>query len=147
MSSLLKYLREIIFLIGDDRKKIKWMILAFFTLSIFDLVGIGLIVPYIALIANPDIFTQSDLYPLFLSIGFSPHTGESLITLSYLLLTIFFLKTVSVIWINRTILRFCFRRGAKLRSFLMRSYQDLPYSEYTNRNSSEYIYNIQFYQF
>ena len=90
MSSLLKYLREIIFLIGDDRKKIKWMILAFFTLSIFDLVGIGLIVPYIALIANPDIFTQSDLYPLFLSIGFSPHTGESLITLSYLLLTIFF---------------------------------------------------------
>jgi ATP-binding cassette, subfamily B, bacterial PglK len=143
MSNLMKYLREIIFLMGKDRKKIKWMILAFFSLSIFDLIGIGLIVPYIALIANPDIFTQSGLYPLFLSIGFSPHTEESLITLSYLLLTIFFLKTVSVIWINQTILRFCFRRGAKLRSFLMRSYQNLPYSEYTNRNSSEYVYSIQ----
>jgi ATP-binding cassette, subfamily B, bacterial PglK len=143
MSSLLKYLREIIFLAGDDRKKIKWMALAFFLLSIFDLVGIGLIVPYIALIANPEIFTQSNFYPLFLSIGFSPTTDESLVALSYVLLTIFFLKTVSVIWINRTILRFCFKRGAKLRYFLMRSYQDLPYSEYTNRNSSEYIYNIQ----
>jgi ATP-binding cassette, subfamily B, bacterial PglK len=143
MSSLLKYLREIIFLIGEDRKKIKWMALAFFSLSIFDLVGIGLIVPYIALITNPEIFTQSNLYPLFVSIGFSPNTDEALITLGYLLLTIFFLKAVSVIWINRTILRFCFRIGSKLRSLLMRSYQDMSYSEYTNRNSSEYVYNIQ----
>jgi len=28
-----------------------------FSLSIFDLIGISLIVPYIALIANPEIFT------------------------------------------------------------------------------------------
>ena len=61
-----------------------------------DLVGIGLIVPYIALIANPEIFTQSNFYPLFLSIGFSPNTDESLVALSYVLLTIFFLKTVSI---------------------------------------------------
>ena len=41
------------------------------------------------------------------------------------------------------IVRFSQHQQVRLRSFLMQSYQSLPYKEYLCRNSSEYIHQIQ----
>ena len=35
-------------------------------------------------------------------------------------------------------------RDIKMRTYLMNTYQQLPYSEYVNRNSSEYIHTINY---
>ena len=53
-----KYFVEILYLLGDDRKKIKYLIILFFGISLFDLVGLGLIAPYISLIINPDFISE-----------------------------------------------------------------------------------------
>ena len=58
------------------------------------------------------------------------------------LIGIFFLKAIMSIIINWVIQRFIMIRDIKMRSYLMHSYQELPYSEYINRNSSEYIHTI-----
>ena len=48
------FLKEILFILGDERRKLPWLISLFLFASLIDLVGLGLIVPYIVLIVNPD---------------------------------------------------------------------------------------------
>ena len=57
-----QYIKEIIYLLGDNSKKIPWFILLFISSSVLDLAGIGLIAPYVALITNPDLFLEGEIY-------------------------------------------------------------------------------------
>ena len=136
------YLKQIFHLLGEDKKKIPFLIFVFFVLSILDLVGIGLIGPYIALVADVD--TTPGFLGKTAEIFDLPRDGDFLLqTLSYVLLSVFIIKTIFVIWINKSIIQFSENQQARLKSFLMQAYQFLPYTEYIRRNSSEYIYSIQ----
>jgi len=135
--------KRIFAILDRDVNKIPWMILLFILLSIFDIVGIGLIAPYIMLITNPDLFMQSDIGSYLVTFGYSYEGGELLFTIGVILVVIFLIKTVISIFVNRVILKFCYNQNYKLRSLLMKIYQNMSYSEYAARNSSEYVHNIQ----
>jgi len=143
MSRYLAYIKEILFLLGKDSKKLPLLVLLFLAASILDLVGIGLIAPYVALLVNPEAFVQSEIYPFFVSMGLSPQPESLLLSISIGLVLIFAIKFVSAIFINWVIVSFCFQQSVHLCSQLMGIYQQLPYIEYLKRNSSEYIHNIQ----
>ena len=49
---MLKYLKEIIFLLGDDKRQLPILILFFIGLSLLEIIGIGMIAPYIALVLD-----------------------------------------------------------------------------------------------
>ena len=139
---MISYLKQIFHLLGEDKKKIPFLIFVFFVLSILDLVGIGLIGPYIALVADVDI-TPGFLGKTAEVFGLPRDRDFLLQALSYVLLSVFIIKTIFVIWINKSIIQFSENQQARLKSFLMQAYQFLPYTEYIRRNSSEYIYSIQ----
>ena len=134
---------EMLHLLGNDKYKLPWIVLLFLLSSILDLAGIGLILPYISLIVNPEGFMHGSIYPYFILFGFPGEYEDLLFMLGYLLIAVFTLKTISAIFINWIILHFCFNNGVKLRSSLMALYQSVAYIEYVHRNSSEYIRNIQ----
>ena len=139
---MIVYLSQILQLLGKDKKKIPYLVFIFFILSILDLVGIGLIGPYIALVAD------LDMSPVVLDkvteiFGISREEDNFLQAFSYVLLGIFIIKTIFAIWINKNIIQFSENQQVGLKSFLMKAYQFLPYTEYIRRNSSEYVYSIQ----
>ena len=138
-----QHIKEATFLLGSNRKKLPWLMSLFLLSSFMDVVGIGLIAPYIALIVNSETFIQSDLYSIFVLIGLPYQVSELITVLGFLLVLVFFIKTLSSIYINKAILKFSYQLGAQIRSQLMQVYQNIPYLEYVQRNSSEYIYNIQ----
>jgi len=136
------YFKQIYYLLGEDKKKIPFLVFIFLILSILDLVGIGLIGPYIALVADLD--TASVLFDKVTEIfSISRDENHLLQTFSYVLLSIFIIKTIFVVWINKRIIQFSENQQVRLKSFLMQAYQSLPYTEYIRRNSSEYVYSIQ----
>jgi len=138
---MIEYLRKILYLLGDSRKKIPIMLIIFLMSSFLDLVGIGMIAPYIALILDPN--SMDGILAIVGEVVGLPKERESLlIATSLILLVVFLVKTLSVILINRLIINFSQDQEVRLRSFLMRSYQSLPYVEYLRRNSSEYIHSI-----
>ncbi len=143
MSDRLKYIKEVSYLLGENRRRLPLLIFLFLSSSILDLAGISLIAPYIALIVNPEDSIQSDISSFFSAWGLTFQQGEVLLYLGISLVIIFLLKSVSAIWINKKILYFCYQQGVRLRSFLMKSYQELPYIEYLQRNSAEYIYSME----
>ena len=138
-----QHIKESLYLLSDDKKKLPILILLFLFSSVLDLAGIGLIAPYIGLIVNSKDFMQSDIIQFLISIGLPNQPHDLILTLGVLLVSVFFFKTIISIYVNRSILNFCFNTGVNIRSNLMSAYQNMSYSEYIQRNSSEYIYNIQ----
>jgi ATP-binding cassette, subfamily B, bacterial PglK len=137
-----QYLREILELLGEERRKLPWLVLLFLGSSLLDFVGIGLIGAYVALITVPDNLPEG--LQGFIAVLGSPRDRDSLfVFLGLILVAIFLLKTVAAIFCQRATLRFSQQQQVRLRSGLMQAYQRLPYAEFLRRNSSEYVYAIE----
>jgi len=137
------YLKKILYLVGDDVRKIPWMILLFVCISIFEIASLGLIVPYVSLIVSPENVQDNYVYILISSIIDDRSIESLLIVFGCMLIVIFIVKATLSIIINKEILNFSNRKGAKLRRELLRSYQNMGYEEFLHRNSAEYIHSIQ----
>ncbi len=135
------YIKKILYLIGEDKKKLSWILLLFITLPVFEILGLGMIIPYVTLIIDPNSFKAN--FELF-SAGFFKNKSDEdlLIIFGLVLFLIFGLKAIFIIIINKTIFNFSNLTGAKLRSKLLNSYQSMKYDEYLNQNSSHYMYSI-----
>ena len=59
--------------------------------------------------------------------------------LGFFLILIFVIKFILIIWINNSILKFSLSRVTEVRKLLVDSYSQLDYSEFTQRDTSEYI--------
>jgi len=114
----------------------------FIGLSLLDLIGIGLIGPYIQLILNTD--GRNELTEKIIDYtGVSLELEDILLYGGLLMVFVFLTKSIVAILINKEVIRYGQNQEVRLRSFLMNAYQRLPYVEYLKRNSSEYIYSIQ----
>ena len=133
-------LKEISYLLGDKRRSLPWMIILFLIVSLIELVGLGLIAPYMLLILNPKSLDQSVVSQLIINVFSSVSADKVVFLMSLMLVGIFTLKTLFAILINQLIIRFSLKILAKLRSQLMASYQGLDYAEYLKKNSSEYMH-------
>lgn len=142
MKDTIEYLREIYFLLDSDRRKLPRLLIYFIVSTFFDLLGLGLIASYVSLIVNPESLTTSMLYVGLSEYGIVGSLQSMLVFVGLILLVVFLAKAFIAIWINHSIITFSQKQQVRLRSFLMSSYQDLPYAFYLKRNSSDYIYNI-----
>jgi len=137
------YITKVLYLLGDSKRKIPLLMLLFFISSILDLLGIGLIAPYISIVINSSNLENSMVYLFVDIIDLSRDPEEIIIVFSLALLLLFLIKAAVSIMINKFIIIYCFEHGVKMRASLMDRYQSMPYLEYVERNSSEYIYRIQ----
>ena len=132
-------------MLGNKRNQIPWLIALFIGVSLVELLGLGLIVPYMLLIVDPESVVDGKLGRLIMEY-FLFLTGDKLIVLMSLgLVSIFLLKALLMIGINRVMIRFSFNLQTQLRCSLMSLYQSLRYTDYLQRNSSEYITALQQY--
>ena len=135
-------MREILLLIGSDRRKLPAMVMLFIISSMLDVAGIGLIAPYVTLIVDPSALSNELAY--FIEVFSLPREQKPLlILLGIILSSIFLLKTIMAIYISWITSVFSLQQMQRLRIFLMQAYQSLSYTEYINRNSSEYVHSIQ----
>jgi len=77
------------------------------------------------------------------SFAYIPQGDGLLLVMGLFLVAVFLVKSFFGVIVNYKILQFCYNQGFRIRSLLMRSYQNMPYKKYISRNSSEYIHNIQ----
>ena len=136
------YAKEIFHLLGKDAVKLPILLFMFLGMSILDVIGLGLIAPYVAMILDPNL-VNSDLYAVLTKFFAEPLDSKFIIYIaSAILFLIFFIKSIVVIFINYYITKFSQDQEVRLRSTLMRIYQNLPYLIYLKRSGGEYVYNI-----
>ncbi len=137
------YLRQVFTILAGEGKKVPGLLLLFLCVSVFDLAGLGLIGPYIALVTEQGNNLSADLLAELSHFGISVRESDLFVWLGIALILVFVFKAIAGLLVNHFIIRFAQRQQVLLRSHLMRSYQTLPYCEFTQRNSSEFIYNSQ----
>lgn len=136
------FLTKVIYLLGDQIKKIPFLFFLFILLSLFDVIGLGLIIPYIGLITNPEEFYSSQIAMYFNLESSSISIDRLIIYAGFGIFGIFLIKGIGSIIINYFILSFSAYQSVRIGTNLMSSFQKMPYSIFTQRNSSEYIYSI-----
>ena len=109
-------------------------------LSLLDLLGIGLLGPYIALFTDPSKISEQEIF--LLAYEFIKTNLDPLTLMGLLLITIFAFRTVSAIYVNRLILSYCRDIQISLRTSMMKSYQSMNYQKFISYDSSDAISNI-----
>lgn len=139
---MLQYFKDIKIILGKDFNSIWIMALLFLTLSSLEILSIGLIYPYVSIIINPSRFMTSEIFIMINKFFSFKDVNQFIIFVSFALVILFTFKAFVGIFTNRLIINFGLNKGIKLRAELMKSYQNMEYINFTNRNTSEYIYNI-----
>ncbi len=138
-----KYFREIIFLLGKEIFKIPWIVILSSIAALFEIIGLGLVIPYVSLLLEDGELYQYLIFILTNYLGFlglSTEKQSILVYLGLLLIFTFLLKTVLSLKIYSLVISFCQNQQYRLKVHLMRTYQKLPYEVYIRKNSSEYVY-------
>ena len=140
--SIKSYLHKVFFILEKQKKRIPFIILLFILSSVLDLIGISLFAPYVTVLLSPELFTEHKIYHYLLSNNYVNNVNDVLLGISLLVVLIFFLKTVSLIFINRIILNFSFFEGDRLIKKLLNAFQNISYLKYLEKNTASYIYSI-----
>ena len=131
------YYFKVKFLLGPYIKRIPLVLLLFIGGSFVEVLGIGIIGPYVSLVING---SESLKNINLKSVDFE---SPNLIVALSISLVFIFIKSIIAILIQRSILKFSFNCQTLLRDSLLKKYQNMPFIEFSNRNSSDYIQNMQ----
>ena len=128
----IEYLKKIVFLFGEQRKFMPWLLLSFILGSLIDFVGIGIVGPFLTLILSPESLLQENAF-------LSRFDFMDLVTYSGILLIIIFaLRAVASYFIYKFILGISYNRQIKLRSDLATAFLSQDFSNRLDKNSGYY---------
>ena len=140
------YLKFYQTLTKKDKALILFMMLLIFISSCLEVLGIGIILPYLAILLNPEkILTlpfMSDLYSTLEDFGFVKETTQFLILSTFLIIFFYWLKNVFFIFSLRYQVRFNYNLYTRMSSNLLYYYLNESYLQHINRNTSDVIRNV-----
>lgn len=140
---MLEQLKKLNFLI-DRRKRFVLMvlILLIFFGMILESFGLGIIIPAISVVLDPDFFFKSKELEFIFNYGEFTQTDFTLFFLGVVVLT-YLLKTFFLIYLNYRQNKFLANLNASLTNDLFNKYLSLPYSFHLSSNSGVLLKNIQ----
>lgn len=118
------------------------MIIAMLLGAALEAVGIGVVLPLISLLSDPDVLVQ---YPRVAELvhagGVKTHT-DLIITASVLIIVLYFLKNVYIAWESRLQIRFSMQNQIYYARALLAEYLMKPYLFHVNHNTATLIRNV-----
>ena len=139
----MKTLRKIFYILpkGDPLKLFILLLLMLFA-AVMEVVGIGMIPAFVAIVADPERVMQISWLQSIFSILQIESSRDLLIWGSIGLLGIFIIKSIYIITFNYFEARFLNNRRYTISHRMMRSYMHAPYTFHLNRNTAELLRNI-----
>ncbi|MBM22940.1 MAG: hypothetical protein CMD78_01580 [Gammaproteobacteria bacterium] len=138
-------LKEVRILLDNEFRRIYLVSLVFVLSSSLDLIGLGLIGAYIALISNPDGFRELLLLDSFNDFLSRFSDQELLILFGLALLIIFFVRLLAILLSNYIIYKFSADQMVNMQERMMSIYLNQDYESFIQRNSSEYVAAVSGY--
>ncbi len=138
----MQYIRRFLYLNKGKEKSLFLMTLLFLLISSLEMLGTGLIGPFINLALNPNSIQQSKwLSSVFDWFNFATNS-QFLLLFGAFVIVVFYLKSYLSFNAQKSVFKFGFNQQGELSSKLMRAYLAAPYTFHLNRNSADLIQNI-----
>ena len=113
--------------------------LYFIVISSLDLLSVGLIGTYVGYIIDPTLLDNEVISNYLYHWSNFLNLENLIISIGLLLVLIFLIKAIVAIFCHNKIISFAHNKQADLRNRLMNAYQNMNFSDYLKRDSSEYI--------
>jgi ATP-binding cassette, subfamily B, bacterial PglK len=139
---VLKYLSKVLYILGEGKKSLIFLLLLFTVSSVLETLGVGLIGPFLSLSSNPEsIQTNSSVYFVYQKLGMQS-SGKFIFLLGLIIVAIFCIKSLLYFLAKTSIVRFSFDQKKLLISKLLHTYLTVPYTFHLSRNTASLIKNI-----
>ncbi|MDA9242705.1 ABC transporter ATP-binding protein/permease [Amylibacter sp.] len=128
-------------LLGSDRRQVPWMVILFIVISGVDVLGVGLIGPFISLVMDASL--QASLAQFLGNIldkSIDEQTAMLIIGVS--LMFFFFLRFFLAIGTNAAVVSFSEKQRMRLKMQLLKTYQSMSSQTSNKRNTAEYIQSV-----
>lgn len=128
----------------DARERLQLAGLAFMTLigAGLELLGIGLVLPFISLIGNPNVIQESDALSWIYDFFGSSSPQQFLFWMGLCLLAVYWSKNLYLAVTACFTNRFIFEKRTNLSYQLLSSYLDSPYTFHLQRNTAQLLRNL-----
>ncbi|WP_395947048.1 ABC transporter ATP-binding protein [Caedibacter taeniospiralis] len=120
---------------AKDRKKFWRYVIVLFLGSVFSILGIGAVIPFINILIQPD-----KVMGFWLFQGMTYH--QVILLLTVILIVAFAIKNVAALGLIAYQSRFLFGLMAKVQGNLFKGYMALPYEYHLNRSTPDLIKNV-----
>ncbi len=136
------FLTKYFYVLHDERRRLWLMAALFASLSVFDLLGVGLIGPFVGALLEPKILHRAPAAEAVLAAIAGPSSRDQLLALAGILAVLFVVKGFVAFGVQRAIFGFSFGFRARLVEKLMAAYLRMPYQFYLRRNSSSLVQTV-----
>ncbi|MCE7792677.1 ABC transporter ATP-binding protein/permease [Salipaludibacillus sp. CUR1] len=125
-----------------EKKKLILLFIMMVIAAIFETIGIGLIVPFVSIITNPEVVQeQAILSYLYVTMNFQS-TSAFLIFAVIILLVVFILKNLYLLLFHYVQYRVILNQQVKLSRNLLKEYLIKPYTFHLQRNTADLLRNV-----
>jgi ABC-type multidrug transport system fused ATPase/permease subunit len=129
-------------------KRTKWQLVLLFGLmllvAILEIVGIGIIIPVISVIADPELVEKNKWLRFANDFTGAKTKNIFLLYLCLGLVLFFFVKSICIGVMNYFQLRFIFSKRSALGAIIFRLHLSSPYTLHLERNTAEFDRNLRF---
>ncbi len=132
-------IQKTLFILGHFRARLPFMLLLFLTVSMIDILGIGLIGPFVGLLAYPGNIV--DEYPFIESFLGSVDNKTIVTYIGIVLALTFCVKGLLAFFVQKKILSLGYEIRTSIVDKLVKSYQDTDYEDIAEKDVSEMIMN------
>ena len=136
---MLLQIKKSLFILGNFKKRLPLMFFLFLCVSMIDVIGIGMIGPFVALVGHKGIIVND--YPIFFSLLGNVGNSFIIIFFGVLLSSIFIVKGFVAFFVQKKILSLGYEIRASIVEKLVNSYQKSSYEDISNKDSSTVVVN------
>lgn len=142
MLSVFNFFNKVNFVFRLNFKSYIAIIISFLSLTILEILSLGLIIPYMKLVFNSNFLFELSFLNYF-NVFESLNNEQLIFLFSFIFIFIFIIKTFLAIIVRAFIKKFSLKNIKDLQIYLMTIYQNINYEEFNKKNHSEYIRNIK----
>ncbi|MBF2067355.1 MAG: ABC transporter ATP-binding protein [Calothrix sp. C42_A2020_038] len=139
---MFNYLSKVLYIIGEAKKSLVFLLIVFTVASLLETLGVGLIGPFLNLSTNPkSIQSVPSLNFLYTQLGMESEK-DFILVLGLLIITVFCIKSLIYFLARLYIVKFSFEQKSILVSKLLHTYLTVPYTFHLTRNTASIIKNV-----
>ena len=132
-------IKKSLLILGTFKNRLPLMFFLFLIVSLIDVIGIGMIGPFVALLGYSGNIVSE--YPIFLFLLGDVENQTIIIALGVLLSSIFILKGFVAFFVQRKILSLGYEIRTSIVEKLVKSYQESSYENISNKDTSAIVVN------
>jgi ABC-type multidrug transport system fused ATPase/permease subunit len=134
-------IQKSISLLGKDRRKLPWMVVLFIVISAVDVLGVGLMGPFMSLVMDVNLQTSlAQFLGNILDRSIDEQTGILIVGVS--LMSFFFVRFFLAVGANAIVISFSEKQRLRLKIHLLKTYQSMSSQASNERNTAEYIQSV-----